>query len=171
MHGAGSGRALGWYALALGVLVALALAVAGLQQELGLAEPGKAGVRAVGAIARVERQLDAGAGLDDAGAVIRAALVAERHYSTENPADVELKPLIASALDCYLALREAWRADTESAWDVALHGDPAYWTALHPALELEADGPVTAEDVIEAARACASDRLDRAVGLLGEEAR
>jgi len=153
--------------------VLLMLAVAGVlassfQVELGLMSPGK-GERAAVAAMIEARDLSVGAGAEDYSVFSHSLLVADvaqENAAPTNAADVRVDNLLAGALDCLQALREAWQADIEGLWDPQAYGAPIYWNKLHPSLDISAEGLLAPDAVREAARARASEWIGRALDLV-----
>ena len=153
-------------AVIIGLLVAVLL-VSSFQVELGLAEPGKGERAAIAAIIDAE-DLSRGAGPEGYEAFSRALLVAtvaRVNAAPASAADVRVDNLLTDALDCLYALREAWQAQIDTAWDPQAYGSAVYWNKLHPTLALTQQGPVTPEALREAARSRASDFIAEAVDL------
>jgi hypothetical protein len=94
------------------------------------------------------------------------AIIARENAAPANPADVRVDDLLANSLDCLQALREAWQLEIEGLWDPAAYGTITYWNVLHPGLDLEALGPVAPAMVREAARARASEWIEKALKLV-----
>ncbi|MFH0915054.1 MAG: hypothetical protein V1912_01230 [bacterium] len=155
------------------VIVAAAvigLVVSSFQKEVGLAAPGDSGRAAVAAAAEVDRALAAGT---DSGAyagfstALLVATVAHKNMVAANPADTRLDHLLVSTLDCFAAVREAWQAEVDHAWDPRTHGRPEYWRALHPFVEIFTDGTLAPADVRRLCGAEAAEFLQRAIALAG----
>jgi hypothetical protein len=160
-------RPLLWLLAMLGVLLIAGVVLSNFQQEVGLAEPGSSGRAAVAAAAQVDRALSSGAGYEEFSEVLRVALVAHRNMVVSNTADVALEHMLSDILDCYQAAREAWQADIEGAWNAETYGDPAYWRAAHPGLEIRSAGVLEVEDVKRACRARASETLAQVLRSVG----
>jgi hypothetical protein len=75
--------------------------------------------------------------------------------------------MLGGILDCYQAACEAWQAEIEGAWDAESYGDPSYWRAAHPGLEIPSAGVLDAEEVKQACRAQASTILAQAIQRVG----
>jgi hypothetical protein len=162
-----SGRA--WLLVPIFLVVAavIIVVVSSYQEEVGLVEPSTWGRAAVGTLVEAWESCD-GTTDEDYLVFSRALLVASaayRHSPSVNPADTRLNRLAADALDCLYALREAWQAGMESAWDAATHGSVQYWNTLHPALELSGDGPLGPDEVRRLSRERAGELLEKAIDL------
>jgi hypothetical protein len=150
------------------VLAVVGVLVSSFQIELGLMTPGK-GERAAVAARTVARDLSVGAGTDEYsifGRTLLVATIAREDAAPTNAADVRVDHLLANALDCLQALREAWQAECDGIWDDEVHGSPRYWNSLHPCLNLSEQGPLTPETVRKAARAAASKFIERALDMV-----
>jgi hypothetical protein len=153
--------------------VLLTLAVVGVlvssfQVELGLMRPGKGERAAVAAMAEA-RDLSVGADPEDYSAFghsLLVAVVAQKNAAPTNAADARVDNLLARALDCLQALREAWQADLEGLWDPQAYGAATYWNGLHPGLDLSAGRLLTPETLRDAARVRASEWIGRALELV-----
>ena len=155
------------YAVVIGALVVAAIAVTTFQQELGLAEPSDGGRTAVAALVEADRALAADDYLEYSAAV-RVALVANDRYTVRGPVDSEVHSLIERALVRHSAAREAWQIELEGEWDAELHGDPEYWRAAHPGVDVSGEPPLAADDVKEACRREAAELLGEILGLVPE---
>lgn len=148
-------------------IVVVCVLVSNFQVELGLMEPGK-GERAAVAAAVAAQEASSGAGAHDY-AVFRQALlvamVAQRDAAPTNPADIRVDNLLAQALDCLDALREAWQAEIESSWDPETRGSPSYWNVLHPALQIASDAPMLPADVRRVGAERSTELIEQAAGL------
>ncbi|MBN1319873.1 MAG: hypothetical protein JXA87_03435 [Thermoleophilia bacterium] len=164
-----SGRA--WILLPV-VIIAAAVAgwvVSSYQKEAGLMEPNPAGVAAVAA-AEAAREASAGTGADDYctfGEALLVATVAQINMPVMNAADTRLEHMLAGAIDCLTALREAWQADVEQVWDPDIHGAAAYWTALHPALAIVAEDPLSPDEIRDICRDQAGEIIEEATDFVG----
>ncbi len=148
-------------------LVIVILLVSSFQVELGLADPGK-GERAAAAAVMNAEDLARGAGSEGYEAFSRALLVATVACVNAAPAsaaDVRVDNLLGGALECLYALREAWQADIDGAWDPQTYGSAVYWNALHPTLELTQGSPFTPETLREAARTQALELINQVLDL------
>lgn len=163
-----TGRA--WILLPVIIVVA---AVAGLlvssyQKEVGLMEPNPGGVAAVAA-ASAAWDASTGVGVDSyrvfSDALLVAA-VAQINVPVINVADTRLERVLAQAIDCLAALREAWQAEIDEAWDPGIQGIPTYWTVLHPALGTAGDGPLTSSEIRDICRERANEILEEASDLV-----
>lgn len=164
--GHGRDRTLLIIAAVVVTLLAVGVAVSNYSVELGLASASPGAVRAVATVAEVEPTLE---GTDDFRAfseTLRSGLAAHRKLAVNNPADGRVDASLGKALDCYSALRQSWQAELEGAWDPATHGDPAYWRAFHPSVELATEGPLTAEELREELRAEALVHVDAALAIV-----
>jgi hypothetical protein len=140
----------------------IAIAVTGFalssrQEELGLMDPGKSS-RAALAVALAARDTAGGAGPEGYNTYSHAllvAIVAQKNAAPGNAADSRVRRLLAEALDCLSAAREAWQAELDGVWDPATAASPGYWNALHPALGISGEEPLTATEV----RRIAGDRI------------
>lgn len=153
-------------AVIIGLLVVV-LVVSNFQVELGLAEPGKGELAAIAAVAEA-RDLSADEGPEGYAVFSRALLVAKvarESAAPTNAADLRVDHLLVSALDCLYALREAWQAELDAAWDPQAYGSAIYWNGVHPALALPQEAPVTPATLREAARSRASDFIAGALDL------
>jgi hypothetical protein len=152
---------------AIVILAVVAFVVSNYQKEVGIAAPGKGGVAAVAAAAEA-RSAALGTGSVDYEAFSNSlvvAIVEARNMATTNPAEARLQVDLRKTLDCLSALREAWQAELDQAWDPATDGSPAYWRTVHPALTEQTAGPLSAQQVREWSSACADHWLQKAVGL------
>lgn len=150
------------------VLVAAGVSVSSFQVELGLMRPGKGERAAVAAVAKA-RDLSAGVSAQEYSVFSRSllvAIIARQNAAPANPADVRVDDLLANSLDCLQALREAWQLEVEGLLDPEAYGTITYWNVLHPGLDLEALGPVAPAMVREAARARASEWIEKALKLV-----
>ena len=150
------------------IIAVVGYVVSSFQTEVGLMEPGK-GPRV--AVAAAAEALGAATGpvADGYSAFSRtllAATVAQRNAAVGNPADARVQALLTEALDCLYAVREAWQADIDGAWDPQTQGSASYWNTVHPALELAGESLLTAEDVRRMGAERAADRLEQALGLV-----
>jgi hypothetical protein len=84
------------------------------------------------------------------------------------PVDSEVHSLIERALVRHSAAREAWQIELEGEWDAELHGDPEYWRAAHPGVDVSGEPPLAADDVKEACRREAAELLGEILGLVPE---
>lgn len=151
----------------LGVLLVAGVVLSNFQREVGLASPGSSGRAAVAAAVDVDHALSSGAGYEEFSEALRVALVARRNMVVSNTADVDLEHALSVIMDCYQAIREAWQADIEGAWDVDSYGDPSYWRAAHPGLDIPSTGVLEADDVKRACQAQASNTLAGAIQSVG----
>jgi len=164
-----SGRA--WILLPVVIIAAAVVGwvVSSYQKEAGLMKPNPGGVAAVAGVAAAW-EASAGTGADDYRAFSEALLVAtvaRINQPVVNPADTRLEHMLAEATDYLTALREAWQADLDQAWDPGIQGQPAYWTALHPALEIIADGPLSPDGVRDICRERAGEIIEDATDFVG----
>ncbi len=154
------------YLGALAVIVVLVVVATTLLPALGLAKPGNSGRAAVAAAADVDRVLSSSdAEYGKFSAALRVALVARDNMAIVNSGDVELDHLVGGILDCYSAAREAWQAEIENRWSPETFGDPVFWRAAHPLLEITTPAPLTLDDIKDACRAQASRELTDAIKL------
>jgi hypothetical protein len=150
--------------------VVIGLLVSNFQKEVGFATPNDSGRAAVAAAAEVEQALATGDGSHAyAGfsAALLVATVAHNNMVVGNTADTRLDHLLISTLDCFEAVREAWQAEFNNAWDPQTLGRPEYWHALHPSVDIPSEGAVTAADIRRLCGAQAAEFLERAVDLAG----
>ena len=101
-----------------------------------------------------------------AGCRLVSGLAAHRALAVHNAADNRVDHTLGRALDCYSALREAWQLELEGAWDPAIHGNPAYWRSFHTAVELPAEGSLSAEELRELLRSEALAHTRAALALV-----
>lgn len=154
------------------VLIAAAVigwVVSSYQKEAGLMRTSPGGAAAVAAAAAA-REASTGTGAVDYRVFSEALLVAtvaRSNLPVINPADTRLEHMLAEATDYLTALREAWQADLDQAWDPGIQGQPAYWTALHPALEIIADGPLSPDGVRDICRERAGEIIEDATDFVG----
>lgn len=151
-------------------IAVIGLVLSSFQKEVGLAAPGDSGRAAVAAAAEADRALTAGTGPEfypGFSSALLVAVVAHKNLVAANPADTRLDHLLSNVLDCLAAAREAWQTELDQAWDPQTHGRPEYWRALHPLLEISADGPLAASDVRGLCRARAYRFLEDAIALAG----
>jgi hypothetical protein len=153
------------------IVAVIGLVVSNYQKEVGLAEPNKGGTAAVAAATEAS-DASSGAGVQDYRDFSEALLVAMTARSNAaliNAADTRLDHLLAEALDCLSAVREAWQAEIEGTWDPATHGTAAYWSALHPVASIPAvagAGPLTAGEVRDIFRERVTEILAEATDLV-----
>jgi hypothetical protein len=126
----------------LAVFVLLAVALSSFQQELGLSEPGVSARAAVAAAQAVDDALGADADYGDYSETLLVAVVARRNIVTDGPPNIEVDHVVRRALEYYVAVREAWQAELDGAWDPAIQGDPRFWEAAHPGLEVPGSAPL-----------------------------
>ncbi|MDF1542137.1 MAG: hypothetical protein RQ731_02575 [Anaerosomatales bacterium] len=155
-----------FYAGAVVIVLAAAVAVTAYSVELGLARPSVNTRRIVIAVAEVDGALERGADFRQYSEALYAGLVARRSLAVRNPADSRVNRALIGALDCYSALRESWQTELEGDWDPSLHGDPAYWRSFHPAIDLADAGPLTVAGLRTALRAEARAYLDDALAVV-----
>lgn len=151
---------------AIVVAAVIGLLISSFQKEAGIAEPANWGRAAVAATLEVDRALAAGsdaAAYDDFSAALLVALVAHKNMAIVNPADTRLDNLLTRTLDCFTAVREAWQAELDHAWDPQLHGHLEYWHSLHPFLEVTTDAELAPAEVRRLCAAQAEEFLQRAV--------
>jgi hypothetical protein len=84
-----------------------------------------------------------------------------------NAADTRLSHMLAGALDCLYAAREAWQAEIDGAWDPEVQGVAIYWQSLHPSLDLASHTQVTPGDIRRLSSGKADEYLEQAVDLAG----
>ena len=148
-------------------IVIIGVLVSSFQVELGLMKPGKGERAALAAVAGA-RDLSSGDGAEDYAAfsqALLAATVAQKTAAPTNAADTRVDNLLAEAIDCLYALREAWQAEIESTWDPQTYGTPSYWNVLHPALRIASDGPLSPADVRRLGAEQATELIEQAAGL------
>jgi len=163
-------RRLAWILLpaAIIILAVATFVVSNYQKEAGIAAPGK-GARATVAAAAEARSAASGTGAGDYDAFSKSlavAIVEARNMPTTNPAETRLQIDLTKTLDCLSALREAWQAELDQAWDPAVGGSPGYWRTMHPALTEQAAGRLTAEQVRQWSAAGADYWLQKALDLV-----
>jgi len=134
--------------------------------ELGLAKPSRNPRRVVLTAAEIDATLGDEADFLEFSESLSAALAARRVIAVRNPADNRIGHATADALDCYVALRDAWQTELLGDWDPDMHGDPAYWRALHPAVQLPGESPLSPADVREALRLEALASVEDAMELV-----
>lgn len=159
-----SGRA--WIFLPLVIIAAavIGVVVSSYQQEVGLMEAHPGGLAAV-AMASAARDVSSGTGPDDYWAfsdALLAAAVAQINMPVINAADTRLEHVMAQAIDCLKALREAWQAEIDEVWDPQIQGVPTYWAVLHPALDVTSDRPLTSSEIRDICRDRAGEILREA---------
>lgn len=150
------------------VLAVVGLIVSRYQDETGLIEPGKSGLPAVAAVL-TWHQPSSGTTQEDYEAfsqTLLAALTACRNAAFVNVADTRLENLLAGALDCLSALNEAWLAELEQTWDMAIHRSSLYWRILHPALDPLEDEPLGPARLRDLARERAGRFLKKALDIV-----
>lgn len=138
-------------------MAVMGFALSNRQEELGLMDPGKSS-RAALAAALAARDTAGGAGpagYKTYSEALLVAIVAQKNAPLSNAADTRVRQLLAEALDCLSAAREAWQAELDGVWDPAVNGSPGYWNTLHPALSISGEEPLTAAEV----RRIAGDRV------------
>jgi hypothetical protein len=159
----------GWILIPV-VIVAIAvigLVVSSFQKEVGLAAPGEDGRAAVAAALEVDDVLESGESDAVLSSALLVALSAHNAMAPTNTADTRLDHLLTGVLDCYAALWEARRADTDGIWDDQIQGDPHFWETLHPFLDFPDGSGLTVNSVVSRCRVRASDLLDQAIALAG----
>jgi hypothetical protein len=158
-----------WILLPASIVVAavIGIVVSSYQKEAGLVEVGRSQRAAVAAVAEAR---DIGARPDaEYGSFSEAlliAVVAHRSAAITNPADTRVANLVVKALDCLTALREAWQAHIDGYWDPETHGSIAYWSMLHPTLDIPEGPTMTFEDIRRIATDQAGRLIDQAVDLV-----
>ncbi|MFU8891164.1 MAG: hypothetical protein ACNA76_05835 [Anaerosomatales bacterium] len=155
-----------FYAGAVVIVLAAAVAVTAYSVELGLARPSVNTRRIVVAVAEVDGALARDADFREFSEALYAGLAARRSLAVRNPADSRVNRALIGALDCYSALRESWQTELEGDWDPSLHGDPAYWRSFHPAIDLADAAPLSAAGLRTALRAEARAYLDDALAVV-----
>jgi len=153
----------------IAVAVVIGVLVSSYQKEAGLMDPSPWGRTAVAA-AYEARELSVGNTDADYSVFSRAllvAIVAHKNAPTLNAADTRLSHILAQALDCLKALREAWQADLTLSWDDETYGSPQYWNTLHPALSIMAADPLSPDAVRRQCRQHATELLEEAADLAG----
>jgi hypothetical protein len=148
----GRSGTLPFYAGAVVLVLALAVALSAYSVELGLAKPSASTRRIVIAVAEIDATLDGEADFFEFSDHLYAGLAARRSLAVRNPADGRANRALIGALDCYSAIRESWQMELEGTWDPAIHGDPAYWRSFHAAVELPGEDPLSATELREALR-------------------
>ncbi len=148
----GRDRTLLIIAAVVAVLLIAGIAVSNYSVELGLASPSPGAVRAVATVAEIELTLAQTGDFRAFSEALYSGLAAHRRLAVNNPADGRVDAALGKALDCYSTLRQSWQAELEGEWDPATHGDPAYWRAFHPSVELATEYPLTAEQLREELR-------------------
>jgi hypothetical protein len=141
-----------FYAGAVVLVLAVAVALSAYSVELGLAKPSANTRRIVVAVAEIDATLEGEADFFEFSDHLYAGLTARRSLAVRNPADGRANRALIGALDCYSAIRESWQMELEGTWDPAIHGDPAYWRSFHAAVELPGDDPLSATELREALR-------------------
>jgi hypothetical protein len=164
--GGGSNRTLPLYAGAVAAILVGAVALSAFSVELGLAKPSVNTRRIVVAVAEIDTALDHEADFLEFSESLYVGLVAHRTIAVRNPADNRVDRAIGRALDCYSALRESWQIETEGVWDPAIHGEPAYWRSFHTAIELSAEGPLSAAELRELLRMEARTHVREAMAIV-----
>ena len=156
------------YLAVVAVVAALAVAGSAFQRQIGLAKPDEGAVALVGATADVHEALAADASYEEFASLLRVALAAERTFAIDNAADAEVRQHVRPALDCYTVIRESWQAELEDGWDPDTQGDPAYWQALHPSVELGSlSGELSPEAIREECGETALEHVERAADAVG----
>jgi hypothetical protein len=148
----GRSGTLPFYAGAVVLVLAVAVALSAYSVELGLAKPSASTRRIVIAVAEIDATLDGEADFFEFSDHLYAGLAARRSLAVRNPADGRANRALIGALDCYSAIRESWQMELEGTWDPAIHGDPAYWRSFHAAIELPGEDPLSATELREALR-------------------
>jgi hypothetical protein len=148
----GRSGTLPFYAGAVVLVLAVAVALSAYSVELGLAKPSANTRRIVVAVAEIDATLDREPDFFEFSDHLSAGLAARRSLAVRNPADGRVNRALIGALDCYSAIRESWQMELEGTWDPAIHGDPAYWRSFHAAIELPGEGPLGATELREALR-------------------
>lgn len=163
-------RHLAWILLPAAIIIfaVATLVVSSYQKEAGIVAPGKGGLAAVAAVSEA-RDAASGTGAEAYDAFSKSLAVAAvqtRNMAITNPAETRLQTALGNAVDCLSASREAWRSETEQAWDPAVEGSPGYWRTLHPALTEQAGGSLSAAQVREWSGAGADYWLQKALSLV-----
>lgn len=131
--------------------------------DVGLAKPGDGPRAVVADTAQVAQVLAEDGDFQTFTEALKVAIVARRTCPVRNTGDGRVLHIIDGAIDGYSAYREVWQTELEGEWDPETLGDPVYWRATHPGLELPVEaGEVTLEQVKEAALAHAQAALDDA---------
>ena len=97
---------------------------------------------------------------------LSTAFVARRAIAVRNPAGNRIKHSIDNALDCYVALRDAWQTELVGDWDPEIQGDAAYWRGAHPAVELPGEDRLGPAELRAALRAEARAYVDEAMEIV-----
>jgi hypothetical protein len=150
------------------IMAVATLVVSNYQKEAGIAAPGKGGRAAVAAVAEA-RNAASGTGAYDYDAFSKSlavAMVETKNMAVTNPAETRLHNVLANALDCLSASREAWQAELDQAWDPAVRASQDYWRILHPALTEQTTGPLSVEQVRRWSGASADYWLEKALDLV-----
>lgn len=152
---------------AIVAIAVIGLLLSNFQKEAGIIRPSKGGIAAVAAAAAAVESAEGvgGAGHRDFSEALLVAAVAQRRAPLINPADARLANMLAKIIDCLYALRETWQTEMDQTWDPETHGTVAYWSVLHPALEISAEGPLTSDDVRGACLKRAGEILEEATDL------
>ncbi len=152
------------------VLIAvLTFVLSNYQKEAGLIQPGKAGVATVAALAEAERAASGGgaAGYDVFSKALTVAAAKAYNLTTTNAAETRLQMVVANALDCLRAEREAWQAELEQDWDETVDGAAAYWRTLHPGLQPQTQASGLSPDQVRRwAGSGAASWVDKALALV-----
>jgi hypothetical protein len=148
----GRSGTLPFYAGAVVLVLAVAVALSAYSVELGLAKPSASTRRIVIAVAEIDATLDGEADFFEFSDHLYAGLAARRSLAVRNPADGRANRALIGALDCYSAIRESWQMELEGTWDPAIHGEPAYWRSFHAAVELPGEDPLSPTELREALR-------------------
>lgn len=151
------------------VIAAIGVVISNFQKEAGIAGTNKGGPKAVSATA-VARDYSLGDSESDFMTFAEALLVAttsQRELPLMSAADTRLSHVLADALDCLYATREAWQIELDQAWDPSIQGLATYWQTMHPSLDLPSGSALTAADVRRLSTLQASQYLDRAIDLAG----
>lgn len=144
------------------VVVVIGVVISNYQKEAGLADTNKGGPDAVSAavIARDYSLSESDSEYPVFAEALLVATVTQRDTPLVNAADTRLSHMLAGALDCLYAAREAWQAQIDGVWDPQIQGVAAYWQTLHPSLDLAPGAQLTPADV----RRLASDKADEYLG-------
>ncbi len=152
------------------VLIAvLTFVLSNYQKEAGLIKPGKAGIAAVAALAEAEQAVSGSgaAGYDVFSNTLTVAATKAYNLTTTNAAETRLQMVVANALDCLRAEREAWQAELEQDWDGTVDGTATYWLTLHPGLQPQTQvSGLSPAQVRRWAAAGAAYWLDKALALV-----
>ena len=154
------------YVAAMLVILFISVLLGAYSIELGLAKPGSNPRRVVLTAAEIDATLQGEPDFLAFSEALSTAFVARRVIAVRNPAGNRIKHSIDNALDCYVALRDAWQTELVGDWDPDIQGDAAYWRGAHPAVRLPGEDRLGPTELRAALRAEARAYVDEAMEIV-----